>query len=56
VIYFLTFKWLNAGVIRIELQSVYDPEVLARATVKKWRRCFHQRRTDLFDDPNPEGS
>jgi hypothetical protein len=51
VIHFFTLKGLKARTIHNELESVYGAEVLPLPTVKKWRRCFHQGRMDLFDDP-----
>jgi hypothetical protein len=51
VIRFFTLKELKARVIHTELESAYGPEAPALPTVKKWRRRFHQGRTDLFDDP-----
>jgi hypothetical protein len=50
VIHFFTFKGLKARAIHTELESVSGPEAFALLTVKKWRRAFHQGRTDLFDD------
>jgi hypothetical protein len=50
VIRFLMLKKLKARGIHTELELVYGPEVLALPTVKKPRRRFHQRRTDMFND------
>jgi hypothetical protein len=44
-------KRLKARAIRTEPESVDGPEAFALPTMKKWRRHFHQSRTDLFDDP-----
>jgi hypothetical protein len=49
-IHFLTLNGLETGAVHIELESVHGPEALARPTVKKWQRRFHQGRTDLFND------
>jgi transposase len=51
MICFFTVKGLNARAIHIKLELVYDTETLAPSTVKKWLRCIHQGRTDLFDNP-----
>jgi transposase len=51
VIRFFTLKGLKARTIQLELVSVYGLDALALSTMKKWRRCFQQGRTDLFDDP-----
>jgi transposase len=51
VIRFFTLKGLKARDIQAELKSVYGPEALALSTVKKWRKRFHEGRTDLIDDP-----
>jgi hypothetical protein len=50
---FFTFKRLKARAINTELESVCGAEMPALPTVKKWWQGFHQRRTDLFDDPWP---
>jgi hypothetical protein len=44
-------KRLKARAIHTELEPADDAEAFALPTVKRWRRDFHQRRTDLFDDP-----
>jgi hypothetical protein len=54
MIYFFTLKGLKSRVIHTELESSCGSELLALPTVKKWRRHFHQGRTDLFDDPKSE--
>jgi hypothetical protein len=46
---FFAPKGLKAKPIHIKLESMYGSEALARPTVTKWRRRFHQGRTDLFD-------
>jgi hypothetical protein len=51
VIFFFTLKGMKARAIHTEPESGYGPEVLALPTLKRWRRRFHQGRTDLFDDP-----
>jgi hypothetical protein len=45
-----TLKELKAREIHAELKWVYGQEALAFQTMKKWRRRFYQRRTDLSDD------
>jgi hypothetical protein len=50
MISFFTLKGLKTRAIHTELESVYGPEALALLIVKKWRRRFHQGRTDIFDD------
>jgi transposase len=50
VIRFLTLKGLKLKAIFAELESVYGDAALALATVKKWRKRFHEGRTDLFGD------
>jgi hypothetical protein len=50
VIHFLTLKRLKAQNVHAELTSVYGPEALALATVKKWPRRFQQGERDLFND------
>jgi hypothetical protein len=56
VIRFFAFKGLKVTAIHTELELVYYPAALTRPTVKKWRGRFHQRRTDLFDDPDHAGA
>jgi hypothetical protein len=51
VICFFTLKRLKASSIQTELKSVYGPEAVALLIGKKWRTRFHQRRTNLFEDP-----
>jgi hypothetical protein len=53
VIRFFTLKGLKAKEIRAGLESAYGPEALALSTVKKWRKCFQEGRTDLIDDRRP---
>jgi hypothetical protein len=48
------FKGLKTKAIHTELESLYGREALARPAVKKLRRHFHQRKTDLFNDPRSE--
>jgi hypothetical protein len=51
VIRFFTLMGLKAKAIQLELVSVSGLDGLALSTVKKWRRCFQQGRTDLLNDP-----
>jgi hypothetical protein len=51
VICFSMLNELKTRAIHTELESVDAPEAFTLPTVKKWRRYFHQKRTDLFDDP-----
>jgi hypothetical protein len=51
VIRFFMLKRLKAGVIHTELVPGDGPETFAVPIVKMCRTYFHQRRTDLFDDP-----
>jgi transposase len=53
LIRFFTLKGLKAKEIRAELELVYGPEALALLTVKKWRKRFHEGRTDLIDNRRP---
>jgi hypothetical protein len=53
---FFVLKGLKVRAIHTEFESVYGPEVLTLPAMKKWRRCFHQRRMDLFDGPGPESA
>jgi transposase len=55
VIRFFTLKGLKARAIQAELGSVYGTEAVALPRVRKWRRRFHQRGTDLFDDLRSAG-
>jgi hypothetical protein len=48
---FVTLKGLEARVIHTEIESVDGPEALVLPRMKKWRRRFHQGRTDRFNDP-----
>jgi transposase len=51
VVRFFTLKGLKARAIHTERELVYRPEALARPTVRKWQRRFHQVRTDMCNDP-----
>jgi transposase len=51
VIRFCELKGLKTRAIRTDFESVYGPEALALATVKKWQRRFHHERVNLLDDP-----
>jgi transposase len=51
VVRFLTLKGLKSGQIVAELKTVYGPDALALATVKKWSKRFREGRTDLSDNP-----
>jgi transposase len=51
VIRFLTLKGLPARTIAAELEEIYQADVLALSTVKKWRKRFAEGRTSLCDDP-----
>jgi hypothetical protein len=51
VIRFFMLKGLKTRVTHAKLESVYDPEVLALPTMKKWQGLPPQGRTDLFDSP-----
>jgi hypothetical protein len=53
VIRFFILKGIKAKEIRAELESVYGSEALALSTMKKWRKCFQEGRTDLIDDRRP---
>jgi hypothetical protein len=51
VIRFLTLKSLRASAIAAEPKLVYETEVFAFSTVKKWRKRFAEGRTWPYDDP-----
>jgi hypothetical protein len=51
MICFFKLKWMKAKNIDIALKLVNGPEAIARPTVKKSRRRFHQDGTDLCDNP-----
>jgi hypothetical protein len=48
VIRFSTLKGMKARAVHTKLESAYCPKVFPLLMVKKWRRRFHPRRTDLF--------
>jgi hypothetical protein len=48
---FLILKSLHASAIAHELKWVCETEALALSTVKKWRKCFAEGRTSLYDNP-----
>jgi hypothetical protein len=54
VIRFFALKELKSRVIHSKLESVSGREAPVILTVKKWRRGFHQVKTDLFDDLRSE--